>query len=200
MLIKMLTKMLITLSPVSGQPVLNLEECLKEWQSKYRALIGHDTPTGSAQAQAQQAQQAQQQAQVEGDPDRQAFASHAGVTGGATAGGQGDGAERRLAAGLAAAAGSGKRPSSAAPNFPKAMGVPSGMACSIDSALASFEKAVVFPPLLGGEEQVAVLDKTTMVAEVGGLRYNLGPPNAMPALPGKLRLTTYRLTLKVTTI
>ena len=197
MLIKMLTKMLITLSPVSGQPVLNLEECLKEWQSKYRALIGHDTPQSTGPM---RAQQAQQQAQVEGDPDRQAFASHAGVTGGATAGGQGDGAERRLAAGLAAAAGSGKRPSSAAPNFPKAMGVPSGMACSIDSALASFEKAVVFPPLLGGEEQVAVLDKTTMVAEVGGLRYNLGPPNAMPALPGKLRLTTYRLTLKVTTI
>jgi len=41
-----------------------------------------------------------------------------------------------------------------------------------------------------------VLQGKAMVAEVGGLRYNLGLPNAMPALAGKLRLSTYRLVLK----
>lgn len=65
------------------------------------------------------------------------------------------------------------------------------------SAMEQIEKTVKFPPLLQGEEVVAVMDKTTMVSEVGGLRYNLGAPNAMPALSGKLRLSTYRIVLKV---
>jgi hypothetical protein len=50
--------------------------------------------------------------------------------------------------------------------------------------------------IIKGEEVLSVATKQGALDEISGLRYNLGGPNAMPALAGKMRLTNYRIILK----